>query len=170
MITVQLYLYPPSGPHRACNWITLPLPLFYIYVMYYVFGRADSFHVRDRKKKCKIEKFFFLWTQVFCADWGKVSLLNCSIESFLFSSWGHSCSVGAFLATTSVDDHCKRFEVLVALGAKIVVFLGVLLLSLISHNEGFRGTCAIYLPFSKMVCTKWQHFYLQIVLDHCSTL
>ena len=23
---VQLYLYPPSGPHRACNRITLPLP------------------------------------------------------------------------------------------------------------------------------------------------
>ena len=22
--TVQLYLYPPSGPHRACNEITLP--------------------------------------------------------------------------------------------------------------------------------------------------
>jgi len=22
-----LYLYPPSGPHRACNGITLPLPL-----------------------------------------------------------------------------------------------------------------------------------------------
>ena len=25
--TVELYLYPPSGPHRACNGITLPLPL-----------------------------------------------------------------------------------------------------------------------------------------------
>ena len=23
----QLYLYPPSGPHQACNGITLPLPL-----------------------------------------------------------------------------------------------------------------------------------------------
>ena len=23
---VELYLYPPSGPHRACNGITLPLP------------------------------------------------------------------------------------------------------------------------------------------------
>jgi len=26
--TVALYLYPPSGPHRACNGITLPLPFF----------------------------------------------------------------------------------------------------------------------------------------------
>jgi len=23
---VELYLYPPSGPHRSCNGITLPLP------------------------------------------------------------------------------------------------------------------------------------------------
>ena len=30
MITVQLYLYPPSGPHRACNGITLPLHLWTI--------------------------------------------------------------------------------------------------------------------------------------------
>jgi len=28
---VELYLYPPSGPHRACNGITLPLYI-YIYV------------------------------------------------------------------------------------------------------------------------------------------
>ena len=28
MITVQLYLYPPSGPHRARNGITLPLLFF----------------------------------------------------------------------------------------------------------------------------------------------
>ena len=25
---VELYLYPPSGPHRACNGTTLPLPLY----------------------------------------------------------------------------------------------------------------------------------------------
>jgi len=30
--TVELYLYPPSGSHRACNGITLPLPL-YIYIL-----------------------------------------------------------------------------------------------------------------------------------------
>jgi hypothetical protein len=27
---VELNLYPPSGPHRACNGITLPLPLLII--------------------------------------------------------------------------------------------------------------------------------------------
>jgi len=26
-LLVELYLYPPSGPHRACNGITLPLPI-----------------------------------------------------------------------------------------------------------------------------------------------
>jgi len=62
--------------------------------------------------------------------------------------------VGACLATTSVDDHCERFEALVALGAKITVFLDVPLWSLVSHDEGFGGGCSIYLPFSKMVCTK----------------
>ena len=25
MEELELYLYPPSGPHRACNGITLPL-------------------------------------------------------------------------------------------------------------------------------------------------
>ena len=34
---VELYLYPPSGPHRACNGITLPLPYIYIYIYIYIF-------------------------------------------------------------------------------------------------------------------------------------
>jgi len=45
---VELYLYPPSGPHRACNGITLPLPLpiyIYIYAVAYpgiLFGVGGS--------------------------------------------------------------------------------------------------------------------------------
>jgi len=31
----ELYLYPPSGPHRACNGITLPLDI-YIYIYIYM--------------------------------------------------------------------------------------------------------------------------------------
>ena len=35
----ELYLYPPSGPHRACNGITLPLDIYiYIYIYIYVIG------------------------------------------------------------------------------------------------------------------------------------
>ena len=29
--SVELHLYPPSGPHRACNGITLPLA-FYVHI------------------------------------------------------------------------------------------------------------------------------------------
>jgi hypothetical protein len=29
---VELYLYPPSGPHRACNGVTLPYIYIYIYM------------------------------------------------------------------------------------------------------------------------------------------
>ena len=64
-------------------------------------------------------------------------------------------SLGVYLATTSVNDHCVSFEVLVALGAKIMVFLDVLLLSLVAQDEGCVGTCSFQLPFTKMmVCAK----------------
>ena len=33
---VELYLYPPSGPHRACNGITLPYLYTYIYFHIYI--------------------------------------------------------------------------------------------------------------------------------------
>ena len=33
-VRVELYLYPPSGPHRACNGITLPLLLADTVIMY----------------------------------------------------------------------------------------------------------------------------------------
>jgi len=36
---MEEYLYPPSGPHRACNGITLPLPLLYINT-----GNTGEFH------------------------------------------------------------------------------------------------------------------------------
>jgi len=32
---VELYLYPPSGPHQACNGNTLPLLYIYIYIYIY---------------------------------------------------------------------------------------------------------------------------------------
>ena len=35
---VELYLYPPSGPHRACNGITLPF--LYMYVCMYVYAHT----------------------------------------------------------------------------------------------------------------------------------
>ena len=35
-----LYLYPPSGPHWACNGITLPLPLL---VLLLTFWRLNYF-------------------------------------------------------------------------------------------------------------------------------
>jgi len=31
-VRVVLYLYPPSGPHRACNGITVPL-LLYVFII-----------------------------------------------------------------------------------------------------------------------------------------
>jgi hypothetical protein len=34
---VELYLYPPSGPHRACNGVTLPLPLLVVGNMCIIF-------------------------------------------------------------------------------------------------------------------------------------
>jgi len=43
---VELYLYPPNGPHRACNGKTLPLYIYiyiYIYIyMYKVIKKIDS--------------------------------------------------------------------------------------------------------------------------------
>jgi hypothetical protein len=47
----------------------------------------------------------------------------------------YMCSVGASLAATSVDDHFVRFEVFVALGAKIMVFVDMLPLSLVAQDE-----------------------------------
>jgi len=75
-----------------------------------------------------------------------MSLLNFSIETSLFRSW-NTRSVGASLATTWVDDHCVRCEVLVALGAKIMVLLDVLPLSLVAQDEGCGGTCSFNFHF-----------------------
>jgi hypothetical protein len=127
----------------------------YVYnVLWIRLGRKLS-HKGSQEKR-KIEKFFFekhtLPLSLFFG-WEKVSLPNFSIGTSLFRSWD-TCSMGACLATISVADHNVRFEVLVALGAKIMSFLDVLLLGLVAHDEGFRGTCSIHLPFSKMVCTK----------------
>ena len=36
----ELYLYPPSWPHRACNGITLPLP-FYVLRFHYNYTVCD---------------------------------------------------------------------------------------------------------------------------------
>ena len=35
---VELYLYPPSGPHRACNGNTLP----YIYIYIYIYMKMST--------------------------------------------------------------------------------------------------------------------------------
>jgi len=45
---VELYLYTPSGPHRACNRITLPLPLrFTCIVISSLIGRRLFFCLLD---------------------------------------------------------------------------------------------------------------------------
>jgi hypothetical protein len=105
-------------------------------VLWIRLGRQPSY--KRSQEKCKIEKVLLV-NSIFYANWEKVSLLNISIETALFSSW-NTCSVRASLAATAVDDYCVRFEVLVALGAKNMVFLDMLPLSLVAQDEACNET------------------------------
>jgi len=54
---VELYLYPPSGPHRACNGITLPFS-FFLLQLYSSCKMTMPFNNR-----------YFIWTKFqMCCD------------------------------------------------------------------------------------------------------
>ena len=59
------------------------------------------------------------------------------------------------MAKTFLDDHYVRFGVLKVWGAKIMLFLEALPLSLVGQFEGFGASCRFQLQVSRMMlCTK----------------
>jgi hypothetical protein len=85
---------------------------------------------------------------------GKGAVTKFQHGNILIQLVEHLCSVGACLATTSVDDPCVEFDVPMGLGTKITVFLDMLPLRLVAQYEGFGGTCCFQLQVSEMIRTK----------------
>jgi len=89
---VELYLYPPSGPHRACNGITLPF-LSSSYICHGVWPLVDPFRSHVSRSLFKGLAWFLLPVGEYCfitlGNLFRGTLFTCFIQLLLYSSSSH---------------------------------------------------------------------------------